>query len=339
MGEPVSASTASLRVGVIGAGAMGASHVRTLTSAVPGAVVTEVFDTDTGRATAVAGPGGRAASSAEDLIASADVDAVVIASPDRTHAELAVRCLEAGKPTLCEKPLALTAAEARTVVDAEVALGRRLVQLGFMRRFDPGFVALRDAVAGGSVGRVRVVHAVHRNASSSTSTDDAGLVTGSMVHELDTIPWLLDDPLVAIRVESPITSGFRDPQLATLWTRGGVMATVEVFVNAAYGYDVRCEVVGTAGSASLEPSTPVRLRSAGVDGVEVRDDFVAHFTEAYRHELGAWVVAAASGGVPSSAPSAWDGYVANVAAAAGVASLGSGAREDVVPGERPALYA
>jgi myo-inositol 2-dehydrogenase/D-chiro-inositol 1-dehydrogenase len=325
-------------VGVIGAGAMGADHVRTLTTSVPVARVTEVFDRDVPRAEQVASAaGGRAATSAEALIASDDVDAVIIASPDFTHADLATACIAAGKPVLCEKPLAVTAEDALRVVEAEVAAGNRLVQVGFMRRYDPGFVALKDAVTSGVVGEVRVVHAVHRNASSHTSASDAGIVTGSMIHELDTLGWLLDDEVVAIRIESPVVEGLRDPQLATLWTARGTMVTVEVFVNAAYGYDVRCEVVGTKGTASLVPSSAISTRVAGVEGVVIRDDFVAHFADAYRLELSAWAQDALDGGV--AGPSAWDGYVANLIAEAGVASLTSGARETVARAERPSLYA
>ncbi len=329
--------SAPLRVGVIGAGAMGADHVRTLAAAIPQARVVAVYDLDTARAADVAAAvGASVPSTATALVASEDVDAVIIASPDFTHADLAVACVEAGKPTLCEKPLAVTAADSLRVVEAEVALGRRVVQVGFMRRYDPGFVALRSTITDGSVGQVRVVHAVHRNASSSTSTDDAGLITGSMIHELDTVAWLLEDELIAIRVESPVVDGFRDPQLATLWTRGGVLVTVEVFVNAGYGYDVRCEVVGSRGTSSLAPTSPVSTRVAGVEGRPVRDDFVAHFSDAYRIELGGWAGAALSGSVRG--PSAWDGHVANVAAAAGVASLTGGAREVIDPGARPDLY-
>jgi myo-inositol 2-dehydrogenase/D-chiro-inositol 1-dehydrogenase len=316
---------------------MGADHVRTLTRSVPGVRVTAVHDPDVARAEAVAATVSAAVpGSADELVSSADVDAVLVASPDHTHAALVLACLAAGKPVLCEKPLAPTAAGALEVVRAEAVLGRRLVQVGFMRRFDPGFCQLKRAVAEGVVGQVRVVHAVHRNASSSTSTDDAGLVTGSMVHELDTVPWLLDDAVVAVRVESPVTAGFRDPQLATLWLRGGAMATVEVFVNAGYGYDVRCELVGDRGTAALASTNPVSTRVAGVEGVAVRDDFVAHFADAYRLELAAWAHAAAAGGV--TGPSAWDGYLATLAAEAGVASLASGAREDVVAVPTPPLY-
>ncbi len=317
---------------------MGADHIRTISSSVPSARVSAVYDFNRDTAYAAASPvGADVVGSAEQLIDSSAVDAVIIASPDRTHAALVRACLAAGKQVLCEKPLAVTADEAYGVVEAEVAGGQRLLQVGFMRRYDPGFTALKRTITDGTVGDVKLVHAIHRNASSSTSTDDAGLITGSMIHELDTIPWLLDDEISAIRVESPIARGFRDPQLATIWTRGGVMVTAEVFVNAGYGYDVRCEVVGSRGTSSLVPSSPVSTRVAGVDGVPVRDDFVAHFSEAYRIELSMWADQALSG--TTTGPSAWDGYVANAVAEAGVASLTSGARESVVLRDRPALYA
>ncbi len=140
-----------------------------------------------------------------------------------------------------------------------------------------------------------MVHCVHRNASSHTSTTSEGIVTGSMVHELDIVRWLLDDEVASIRVESPIAEGLRDPQLATIQMRSGVLVSVEVFVNAAYGYDVRCEVVGTSGTVSLVPPTPSSLRKAGLDGVRVRDDFIGRFSDAYRLELGAWAEDALNG--------------------------------------------
>ncbi|MEU0314103.1 Gfo/Idh/MocA family oxidoreductase [Nocardioides sp. NPDC006273] len=327
-----------LRVGVVGAGAMGADHVRTLSSSVPAATVTRVYDLNDERALLAAQPAGAAlASSAEALVASSDVDAVVIASPDATHADLILACLAAGKPVLCEKPLAVTPEAALEVVRAEVASGRCMIQVGFMRRYDPGFLELRRVIGDGQVGSIRLVHAVHRNASSSTSLDDATLVSGSMVHEIDTIPWLLDDELAGIRVESPLVEGFRDPQIATMWTRGGVMATVEVFVNATYGYDVTCEVVGTGGTATLSPGSSVSTRTTGRQEHIIRSDFVDFFRDAYRAELSDWVHAVSTGTVMG--PNAWDGYVAAVAARAGIRSLASGLREPIEPGERPDLYA
>lgn len=322
-------------VGVIGAGAMGASHARTLAAAVPGARVTRVFDMDTARAAGLADEVGAEPADSPTALIDA-VDAFVIASPDFTHADLAIAGIEAGKHVLCEKPLAPTADEALRVVEAEVAAGRRFVQLGFNRRFDPGFVDLKSSILDGTLGDVRIVHGIHRNASNTTSTDDATLVTGSMIHEFDTFRWLLDDEITGIRVESPIAEGFRDPQVATLWMRDGQMITVEVFVNAAYGYDVRVEVVGTGGSATLAPQSPVLRRLAGVGGGAIGTDFVEHFADSYRIELSTWAEASARGEVTGA--DAWDGYVANVVAAAGVDALRSGERRSVDLAERPDLY-
>lgn len=327
----------SLRVGVIGAGAMGADHIRTIATSIPAARVSQVYDFNAETAYAAAQPVfATVATSAEALIDSSHVDAVLICSPDSTHADLAKACIEAGKPVLCEKPLAVTAEDSLSVVEAEIAAGRQLVQLGFMRRYDPGYVELRQTLRDGEIGEARLVHCIHRNVSSHTSSTSEAIVTGSMVHELDIVGWLLDDEVAAIQVDSPVAEGLRDPQLARIEMRSGVLVSVEVFVNAAYGYDVRCEVVGTSGTASLVPPTPTSLRKAGLDGVRVRDDFIGRFAGAYRLELGAWAEDALNGVVQG--PSAWDGYVANVIAAAGVASLTVGGRQSVDAGTRPDLY-
>ncbi|MDQ3155833.1 MAG: Gfo/Idh/MocA family oxidoreductase [Actinomycetota bacterium] len=328
----------SLRIGVIGAGAMGADHVHTIESSVPAARVSEIFDADAGRARYVAqSVGASVASSAESLINSDEVDAVIICSPDFTHADLAKSCIEARKSVLCEKPLAVTAAESLDVVETEVKAGRQYVQVGFMRRYDPGYVDLRNALRNGDIGVPRLVHCLHRNAAAHPSATSEGIVTNSMIHELDTVRWLLDDEVTGIDVRSPIAEGFRDPQLATIEMRSGVLVSVEVFVNAAYGYDVRCEVVGTRGTASLVPPHGISLRRQGNDGVRVSDDFIARFADAYRLELGSWVHGALDGVVRG--PNAWDGHLANVVAAAGVESLTTGERQAIAQTETPGLYA
>lgn len=325
----------TVRVGVVGAGMMGAAHVRTLREQVPGCEVVAVFDADADRAREVAA-GAATQESAQALISSSEVDAVVICSPDLTHAELVLACLDAAKPVLCEKPLALTVAESAALVEAEVALGRRLVQVGFMRRYDIGFSALRDSLRGGGLGEARLAHLVHRNTSSTTSTTSANLVTGSMIHELDQLRWLLEDEIASIEVRSPIADGFQDPQLATVQMRSGLLATVDVFVNAGYGYDVRCELVGTKGAAISSAVSPLRTFRDGNEHLAVTPDFVVRFGDAYRSELIDWVLAAEQGS--ASGASTWDGHLANVAAAAGVESLETGRRVEVPAATAPSLY-
>lgn len=336
MGEPVSTA---VRVGVVGAGAMGAAHVETLARWVPGVEVVAVYDADPGRAAAVAGGVGAVVTpSAESLIGDDSVDAVLVAAPDPTHEELALACLAAGKPTLLEKPLATSVEGARRVVAAEVAGGRRLLQLGFMRRFDPAYLALRDAVLGGEVGEPRAVHCLHRNVAAHPTATSDGVLVNSAIHEFDCVPWLLDDRVTAVTVFAPTVAAgaLQDVQVVVLELAGGPVVTVEVSVNARYGYDIHTEVVGTGGTVSLTPPYGLSFRREAVDGRHVDADFVGRFVDAYRIELAAWVDGIGAGTLPG--PSAWDGHLANVVAFAAVESLHTGARVAVPPAEMPALY-
>jgi myo-inositol 2-dehydrogenase / D-chiro-inositol 1-dehydrogenase len=315
----------SLGVGVIGAGMMGADHVRTLTSAVDDAHVAAVADADPARAEAAAREAGaRALADPHALIADPEVEAVVVASFDATHEEFVLACIEAGKRVLCEKPLATSAEACLHIIDAEVAAGRRLVSLGFMRRFDPAYGEVKARLDDGGVGDVLLVHCAHRNAVAPQVYTSEMLITSSAVHEIDVSRWLLGEEIVAATVRAPRSTrqapdGLRDPQLVLLETASGVLIDIEVFVNARYGYDVRCELVGETGTLRLDE--------------QVAPDFRVRFATAYRRELASWVRGL------NGAPSAWDGYAANAVADACLASLASGERTAVELARRPALYA
>jgi myo-inositol 2-dehydrogenase/D-chiro-inositol 1-dehydrogenase len=332
----------AIKVGVIGTGNIGTEHVRRLASEVSGAVVGAVFDVDTGRARQVAeSVGATAHPKATDVIHDPAIDAIVIASPGTLHAEQTIACIAAGKPVLCEKPLATTAQDCLDVIDAEVAAGRRLVQVGFMRRYDAGYRVVKAAVDDGSVGEPLLLHCVHRNESvPPTFTSDMSL-TDSVIHEIDAARWLLGQEIVAATVlrtrPSPVVAGsMLDPQLVLLETETGATVTVEVFVNCRYGYDVRCEVVGSEGTASLDLPTTGALTRAGARSAAVPADWRVRFGPAYQAELQEWVNGLRDGVVVG--PSAWDGYAATAVAAGCVASLSSGSRVPVELIERPALY-
>ena len=334
----------TVRIGVIGTGVMGAAHVDNLARLVPSAAVTQIFDVDSERASAIAGRvGALAAGSAEALIESADVDAVLIAAPDSLHEPLTLACIELGKPVLLEKPIASTLEGGRRVVEAEAAAGTRLVQLGFMRRFDPAYVALRAAVTSGSLGRVKAAHCVHRNPRSHPSHTDESVLFGSMIHEFDSVPWLLDDTLTAVTVfPARVADGeLKDLQVAVLETAAGSVVTVEVYINARYGYDIHTEITGTEGTASLTAPYGVAIRrslseTSGVDGSIVTKDGTERYLDAYRIEVGAFVDGVRAGRL--SGPTAWDGHRANVAAFSAVESLHGGGRVEIADEETPALY-
>lgn len=335
----------TVRVGVIGTGMMGADHVATLARHVPGTRVTALSDPDRDRAEAVAAGSGVAGVTTFDdaagLIASPDVDAVLIASPDDTHEDLVVACIDAGKPVLCEKPLAATAAGCLRVVEREVSAGRRLVQLGYMRRFDPAYRELKRALDTGQVGRALLLHCVHRNASALPYFTSAMPILNSAVHEIDIARWLLATEITRVSVFTPRSTGSAtaeliDPRLLILETAAGVTVDVEVFVNARYGYDVRCELVGETGTISLAPPAKTTLRQNGIEGVPVSDDFRTRFADAYREQLRAWVEAVAT--KDPAGPSAWDGYAASRTAEACLTAAAEHRAVDVTLPDQPELY-
>ncbi|MGA0945072.1 MAG: Gfo/Idh/MocA family protein [Candidatus Nanopelagicales bacterium] len=326
-----------LSVGVIGAGNIGTSHARSLSREVAGAQLSWLYDADVARANALAAEiGARVAPPVEQLIASSD--AVVIASPDALHAEQALICLDAQRPTLCEKPLAPTVSEATSVVDAEIDLGQRLISLGFMRRFDPGYVALKESLS--SIGQPLIVHNVHRNEYAPYGLTTSGTLTNSAIHEIDINRWLLDDDYATVQVVAgkpgPRTpEGELDPILMLLTTRGGVIVEVEAFVNAAYGYEVRCEVVGSEGTVEMGDGSYLTRRAQRAVGHEVPELWLGRFEDAYRRQLQAWVDATRVG--TTSGATAWDGLLATITANAAVTAITYGPQSIELP-ERPSLY-
>lgn len=333
----------TVHIGVIGCGAMGSDHVRTLITAVGGAEVTAVCDTDPGRAAEAAriAAGARVHADPLDVIGDPGVQAVLIASGDDSHEELVLACLAAGKPVLCEKPLATTPEACLRVVRAEVAGGRRLVQVGFMRRFDPSYREMRRVLAAGRIGAALMLHSVHRNAGYPPGYPPDALITGTAVHDIDIARWLLDAEIGSATVHTPRASsragaGFQDPRFLVLSTRDGVLVTVEVFVHAGYGYDVRGELVGESGTVTLQAPAAVLTRHDGFEGRAVPADFRPRFAEAYREELRAFTGAAATGAVCGA--TAWDGYAAAAVAAACLRSAGTGRTVAVELADPPALY-
>src|SRR6185437_6423603 len=158
----------TLKVGVIGMGKIGQEHIRRLTETLPGARVVAVSDADAARAKEVAGKlaGAKAYPAGEDLIAAKEVEAVIVASWGDTHATYVLASINAGKPVFCEKPMATTEADCLAIIEAETAFGRRLVQVGFMRRFDAQYRAMKETIEKGAIGTPLMFHSVHRNASS-----------------------------------------------------------------------------------------------------------------------------------------------------------------------------
>ncbi|MFF4853084.1 Gfo/Idh/MocA family protein [Streptomyces sp. NPDC001194] len=333
----------TLGIAVIGTGKMGADHVRRIGRTVGGARVVAVADPDGDRVKAVAAglEGAGAYTDPAAAIADPGVQAVLIASPGPAHEEAILHALERELPVLCEKPLTPDPAGALRVMEAERRLGRRLVQVGFMRRFDAEYERLKELLDAGGIGRPLFLHCRHRNAASPSFFTSDMLISDSVVHEVDAARWLLGQEITAVSVLSPASSsaapeGLRDPRLVLLETAGGAIVDVEIFVNCGFGYEVRCEAVGESGTAQIGEGRSMVVRSAGRSSGEIAQDFTVRFADAYDRQLRRWVDAAAQGRVDG--PDAWDGYAAAAVSAAGLTAAHSGVRTPVELVERPALY-
>jgi myo-inositol 2-dehydrogenase/D-chiro-inositol 1-dehydrogenase len=311
---------------------MGSEHARLLRREIPGAHLAGVYDADAARArTAVDGavvfPDPRA------LIGSDSVAAVVVAAPDATHAELVLCCLAAGKPVLCEKPLASTAADALRVVKAEAAAKRRLIQVGYMRRFDPGYQEMKRAKDDGGAGAIVLLHNVHRNARAPEWFTGPMAVTNSFVHEIDISRWLTGSELVSAQVASGPGG---DPLMITMRTDRDEIVSTEVYLNAAYGYHVHAELVGRNGTVALAPPSLTLRNRDRAGGIAYPDNWIPRFADAYRRQLTAWIGAMTTQ-IPVGA-SAWDGYVASAVAEQIAAGLSAGRTMELQYAPRPPLY-
>jgi len=325
-----------LRVAVLGVGIMGADHVARLSSRISGARVTVVNDYLTEKAEKIAAelPGCRSIADPLDAIADPDVDAVVLATPGPTHEKQLLACIEHDKPVLCEKPLTTDVDTSLEVVKREAEHGRRLIQVGFMRRFDHEYAQLKALLDSGELGRALLLHCAHRNPAVPPSFDSSMIVRDSLVHEVDVTRFLFDEEITSIQIIKPSANpgapeGIADPQIAIMRTASGRHVDVELFVTTGVAYEVRTEVVAEKGSAMIGLDVNmVRKTAAGAWGGQITPGFRERFGQAYDTEFQRWVDAVHSG-LNVDGPGSWDGYAASAVCEAGVESLDSGRAVEV----------
>jgi myo-inositol 2-dehydrogenase/D-chiro-inositol 1-dehydrogenase len=337
-----------LRVAVLGVGLMGEDHVRRIEARISGARVAVVNDYVTEKAEQLAAtiPGCRPIADPLDAIADPDVDAVVLATPGPTHEKQLLACLEHGKPVLCEKPLTTDAETSLHVVRREAELGKRLIQVGFMRRFDDEYAGLKSLIQGGELGRPLLLHCTHRNPAVPHNFDSSMVVRDSLVHEVDVTRFLFDEEITSIQIIKPAANpgapeGLSDPQIAILRTASGKHVDVELFVTTGVAYEVRTELVAEKGSALIGLDVGlIRKDASGGWGGTITPGFRERFGRAYDTEIQRWVDAVRRGaetGDYTDGPTAWDGYAAAAVCAAGVESLTSGRPIDVKMVDRASI--
>jgi myo-inositol 2-dehydrogenase/D-chiro-inositol 1-dehydrogenase len=284
----------------------------------------------------------RLSSDYAELLADPGIGMVVLATPNSQHPAQIIAAAQAGKPVLCEKPLTTDVATSLEVVKREAELGKRLIQVGFMRRFDHEYAQLKALIDSGDLGRALVLHCAHRNPAVPPSFDSAMVVRDSLVHEVDVTRFLFDEEITSIQIVKPSANpgapeGLADPQIAILRTASGRHVDVELFVTTGVAYEVRTEVVAERGSAMIGLDVGLVRKSApGTWGGQLTPGFRERFGQAYDTEFQRWVDAVRAG-TNVDGPGSWDGYAASAVCEAGVESLNSGLPVEVTMVDRTSI--
>lgn len=306
-----SPALAPVRVALLGAGRMGAFHAASLAHLIPDAELVAVLDPDLGAARRLADVVGCAQAVAEpaDVLADPDVDAVVIVAPARFHADLVVAAASAGKAVFCEKPMALSLADADRAIAAASTAGVAL-QVGFNRRFAADFRAAHEVIATGGIGTPQLLRSVTRDPGLANpgGVRPWTIYFETLIHDFDALLWLnpggraVEVYAVADALVAPAhkDSGLLDTSVVVIRFDNGAIATAEANFSAAYGYDVRGEVFGSAGMVTAGSQVQTAMRhytSAGVQLNTVRGDSEL-FHDAYTAELAAFITAVRNGSTP-----------------------------------------
>lgn len=297
-----------LRVGVIGVGRIGAFHVRTLRALADVSSVT-LTDADPARASRVAREAGAEVVDKPEALVEAGVDALVIATATQGHAPMLRLAAEAGLPAFCEKPVALDVATLDDVI-AEVERAGILVQIGFQRRFDSGYVAARDAVTDGALGNLLVVRAATHDPTPPAEAyvaTSGGMFRDLHIHDFDAVRYVSGQEIVEMYADGAVREtpwferhGDVDTTVAAFRLSGGALGILSGTRHDALGYDVRLEVFGTADSIAVGIDSRSPIRSVEPGAAQPLEagyrNFLERFEPAYRAELAAFVDAVRHGG-------------------------------------------
>lgn len=320
----------AIKVALLGAGRIGKVHAKAV-SASEGATVVAVADAFPEAAESLAAAYGASVRTIDEIAASEDVDAVVICTPTTTHADLIEQFARAGKAVFCEKPIDLSLDRVKSCLKTVEDLGATLM-IGFNRRFDPHFKAVRDAIDAGRIGDVEMVQITSRDPGApppSYIQTSGGIFRDMTIHDFDMARFLLGEEVTTVYATGSVLIdpeigklGDYDSAMVVLTTGSGKQCSISNSRRASYGYDQRIEVHGSLGAVSAENIRPVSIELATRDGytrAPLHDFFMTRYLEAYAAEIAVFVDTIVSGKQPS--PSGDDGLKALALAEAALKSV------------------
>ena len=276
-------------VALFGAGRIGTIHAGNVARQ-PGVRLKYVVDVDPQAAKKLAEQHGAKVADAEAVFGDAGVAAVVIGSSTDTHADLILRAAKARKAIFCEKPVDLSLDRARTCADAVRAAGVTCL-IGFQRRYDPTFAAIKERILRGEIGEPEMLIVTSRDPGAPPVDyikRSGGIFKDMLIHDFDVFRWILDDEAVTVYATGSCltdraieSAGDIDATAVTIRTRGGKLAQINTIRRAVYGYDQRFEVLGSKGmlQAANHRPTEVTLWSSGAVTADKPEYF---FLERYR---------------------------------------------------------
>ncbi|OUS08202.1 inositol 2-dehydrogenase [Rhodobacterales bacterium 52_120_T64] len=322
-----------LKLGLLGAGRIGITHVKAV-QAVPNATISAVYDPFDAAAEAAIELTGAKRATVEEIMASTEIDGVIIATPTDLHAEQIELAAKAGKAIFCEKPIDLSVERVRQCLDIVEETGVTLM-VGFNRRFDTSFVRLKSEINDGTIGNVELVQITSRDPSAPPVDyikRSGGIFRDMMIHDLDMARFLLDEEITEISATGSVLTdpaigdaGDFDTATATLRTASGKIAVITNSRRASYGYDQRIEVHGSDGMVQAGNHRATTVTVASKDGYKtdpLLDFFMERYADAYRAELQSFVKALS--GEIISIPDGQDGLRALELADAALESARSG---------------
>lgn len=318
------------RLALLGAGRIGKVHARAIAEDKRARLVA-VADAFPDAGNAIAEASGAAVKTIDEIEADPNVDAVIICTPTNTHADLIERFAKAGKAIFCEKPIDLDVARARACLETVRAVGDK-VMLGFNRRFDPHFQAVRQEIDKGTIGKVEMVTITSRDPVAPPAEYikvSGGIFRDMTIHDFDMARFLLGEEIETVMASASVLVdpkigelGDYDSASLILTTKSGRQAVISNSRRASYGYDQRIEVHGSLGAVSAENQRPVSIEIATGSGYTrppLHDFFMTRYTAAYAAEISAFIDSLEKG-TPLS-PSAEDGLIALALADAALKSV------------------
>jgi len=325
-----------VNVGIIGTGVMGAGHARFIKQHVPDATVVGLSDVDPKKISQLSDELGTvlfSTSKPEELMNDPRVEAVIIASPDPLHVEHLRLAIASGKQILCEKPIATTIEDAQMITNEirsyESQVGKKMINFGFMRRFDPCYQEVRRLIATGDFGAPTFFRTVTRNVSSTGATS-TGLFTNIAIHDFDIYRWLFNDEWESIKSFYPKRSslspeGLNDPLIIIGRLKSGITMVGDIVAFNNYGFDCRVEVICEKGTIQIGTHGDVITQINGFGGAtkggKMAENWMTRFEPSYIEELKAWIEEVKTGVINTDLATVEDALIANEVCALGIASI------------------